>query len=972
MRFVLINIFSLLLFTLSAQERCGTKSPDVKSFEPWISSKILAKNIQQQILGVQAPVYEIPVVVHIHEPASGGSHNISDERVFRQIEILNEDFGRTNPDAVNTPDVFVSVAADTEIQFVLAKQDPLGNPTNGIVRLRGSKNIYNTGSDKKLIRSESYWPPQNYLNIHVLDIQNFLGYASFPITDLEGINNSSDDSIWDGVLIDYQYFGENLSASQFPSYGRTTTHEIGHYLGLRHIWGDGGCNVDDFVDDTPLADDDNGGLSSPCTFPSDDPTVCVTDEMFQNYMDYTDDECMNLFTEGQKARMRTVMENAPRRTSLAVSPGLNNPIRFSNDLAISEIVAPGVGACASTIIPSVQLSNKGNNVITSYNLTLSVNGVSVQSINQSTSLDINETELVIFDSEIILSVPTDLVFTITSVNSVTDGNATNDSATLTLEQTVGNSLPFSDDFESDLNFFGNVGAAFPWEVVTAAKEVPENKGLRFNSFQNTTSFGENTWMKTPIFDLSGVNSAELRFSYSYASSSATFWDGLAVKISTDCGITFSDDFLFNAYGSELATSTNTDLAFIPQGPSDWIDTTINITSYTNIDGVQIAFVGQNGGNNNIYLDDVFVIQTNLNAKDVSVLEIDQPLLTCRDAATVNFQIRNVGFEEITQIQYEYNLEGTTFTETASNLSIVSGEFETFNFDIDLFNGANEIDLTVMEVNGSEDDDLTNNTVSFGITKSEDRDSYPVLLDFESPHFWTSTSPTNALWEETTVGANRMLIADAYNATGFGTQSWFISPVLDVGRLDSAGLSFKVSYAERAGFNDQLQVLMSINCGDSYTFELLNARSDTLAVSNATSSWIPSSESDWKEFKLDLKPSIAWINDIRLAFVFTNGGGNNLYLDDINIGIKPESLVENSFQIFPNPAHKKFNIAFSLDQRDDVLVQIMDVSGRIIFTKQYENVLDQVLDFDVLSQDGFYFVKITGERINMTERLYIRR
>jgi len=971
MRFSLFVALSTLALFLSAQERCGTKIPETGIFEHWLQQKIQSKVSQGRIFETHATVYEIPVVVHIIEPPSG-SLNISNARVLRQIEILNEDFRRTNADAVNTPTAFLPVASDTEIQFTLAKQDPEGNPTNGIVRVQGSKSQYRSDLDQDLMRSESYWPPENYLNIFVLDLQSFLGYASFPISNLPGIDNSSDDSIWDGVQVDYIYFGENPNASAFPSVGRTATHEVGHYLGLRHIWGDGGCGVDDFVTDTPVADDDNGGLSSPCTFPSNDNTVCSTDEMFQNYMDYTDDGCMNLFTTGQRDRMRTILENSPRRISLLSSPALVEPTRFPNDLAIQRILSPNYAECDNLINPSLEVSNHGSTSITSYDLTLSIGGSQVQSVNQTTTLNTDNTEVVTFSSEVLTGTPTAIEFKISNVNGMVDGNSLNDTRSIPLSQSTATSLPFSEDFESSINVLGNNGANEPWEVATAPKEEVTNKAFKFKAFQNSTAFGEDTWIKTPIFDLSGITSAELSFSYAYASTSGTFWDGLALKVSTDCGATFSDDFLFNSYGPALATAAQTDNAFTPQNVTEWKDTTFNITPFAFSDGVQFAFVGQNGAANNIYIDDISILQTNLNARDASVLEVQSPLLTCRSSTSTKFRIRNVGFEEITSLKYEYTSGGTTQTETVTNLSLISGEFQTITFDVGLSDGENGLSLAITEVNGLSDDDITNNSANFSVEKTLTEDSYPLLVDFETSNNWNSFSESSQKWAKTFVSDSWALRVDAFNSVEIGAQSWFISPSLNVGTLDSAGLAFKVSYAQRTGFSDRLQVLMSVNCGESYPFEIFNASSDSLSVAASNSAWVPQSVEDWKEFRLDLKSSIVWNDEIRLAFVFTNGNGNNIFLDDINVGIKPISVKENSFMLFPNPAISNFNVAFSLAERDDVVVQLMDISGKIVFTRKYSNVLDQVYDFSTVAEEGFYFVKITGKQINKIERLYIRR
>lgn len=577
MRFgLLFLIFTIAIFNSYAQERCGSQAPTTGEFENWISTKIAER--QARIEQPLAPLYQIPVVVHVFhkgEPVGTGV-NLSEERIQAQIDSLTADFRRMNADAVNTPPEFLPVAADVEIEFVLAKQDPAGNPTNGIVRMRGSKDSYRSNSDRPLLRSESYWPAEHYLNIFVTDLQVFLGYASFPLISLEGIVNGSEDYIFDGILIDYEYFGVNPSAPSFESYGRTLTHEVGHYLGLRHIWGDGNCSVDDFVDDTPLADTDNGEYSSPCTFPNpDDNTICVMGEpeMFQNYMDYTDDICMNLFTEGQKTRMRTVMDNAPNRTSLISSPGLSEPTRFADDLAAVSILNPKLAECENTVTPELRVVNYGTTVVTSYDVQLMIDSSPIGSPQSiSTSLQPLSSDTVSFGTESIGANST-ISFVISNVNTGTDGNTSNNSISQLMNSTSSTTLPFVQDMETTPEFLGDIGSTFPWEVATAPKETPSNNALIFKAHNNTEWFGDKTILKTPVFDLTNITSGEILFSYAHANRPDGFYDGLMIKASFDCGETFPD-ILFSSFGPELATASETDAYFIPANQLEWIDTLV--------------------------------------------------------------------------------------------------------------------------------------------------------------------------------------------------------------------------------------------------------------------------------------------------------------------------------------------------------------------------------------------------------------
>jgi len=241
-------------------------------------------------------VITIPVVVHVIYGNS--TENISDAQIASQMQVLNDDFRRLNSDADNT----WSQAADTEIEFCMATVDPNGNATNGITRTSTSVSAFSTNDAMKYTSQggKDAWPAGDYLNMWVCDISGgILGYAQFP----------GGGPATDGVVMDYQYFGTIGTATAPFDLGRTTTHEVGHWLNLRHIWGDGNCSADDFVSDTPTSDAANYGCAT-------GHVSCNSTDMVQNYMDYSDDGCMNLFTAGQTSRMRALFEPGGFRASL--------------------------------------------------------------------------------------------------------------------------------------------------------------------------------------------------------------------------------------------------------------------------------------------------------------------------------------------------------------------------------------------------------------------------------------------------------------------------------------------------------------------------------------------------------------------------------------------------------------------------------------------------------------------------------
>ncbi len=262
----------------------------------------------------------IPVVIHVVYNTS--AQNVSYEQIQTQLDVLNRDFRRLNSDTVNTPVPFKPVASDPKIQFCLAKRDPLNNPSLGVTRTYTTVTSWGVDHAVKFTASGGHdaWDRDRFLNIWVCNLGGgILGYATFP-----GGNPAVD-----GVVIGYLYFGTIGSASPPFNLGRTATHEIGHWLHLYHIWGDdnGACWGSDDVDDTPNQGPENYNCPAYPHITCDNGPY---GDMFMNYMDYTDDDCMNIFTNGQSTRMNSAL-NGPRLpilTSNGCVPVSGMPIAF--------------------------------------------------------------------------------------------------------------------------------------------------------------------------------------------------------------------------------------------------------------------------------------------------------------------------------------------------------------------------------------------------------------------------------------------------------------------------------------------------------------------------------------------------------------------------------------------------------------------------------------------------------------------
>jgi hypothetical protein len=257
----------------------------------------------------------IPVVVHV--VYNTAAQNITDAQVQSQITILNNDFRKLNADRTLVPAGFASLAADAEVQFCLAQRTPTGAATNGIVRVSTTTTSFTTNDRVKSSSTggSTAWDASRYLNIWVCNLgSSLLGYAQFP----------GGPASTDGVVCNYTAFG-NTGTAQAPfNKGRTATHEVGHYLNLFHIWGDDGtaCTGSDQVSDTPNQADANVGCPS---FPQVSCSNGTNGDMFMNYMDYSDDACMYMFTTGQKTRMQALFAAGGARVSLTTSNGCTPP-----------------------------------------------------------------------------------------------------------------------------------------------------------------------------------------------------------------------------------------------------------------------------------------------------------------------------------------------------------------------------------------------------------------------------------------------------------------------------------------------------------------------------------------------------------------------------------------------------------------------------------------------------------------------
>jgi hypothetical protein len=457
------------------------KRMTTSQFESWVTPLVnqykTMKNTSQS-----GGIIIIPVVVHvIHSgQAIGTAPNISDAQVRSQIKVLNQDFRKM----LGTPGGTNPAAADIQIEFALALQDPNGNPTNGIDRVDLCEDKWSTTDIDLKLKPKTIWNSSQYMNMWSVDISggSILGYAQFPdASGLEGLDASGGNANTDGVVSLYDVFGSiddndgTFILTAPYNRGRTMTHEVGHWLGLRHIWGDGtgdeaenspDCTATDYCADTPQAGWEHYTCGTFDTCPSS-----PGNDMTENYMDYTNDACMNIFTANQKERMVTIINNAARRKSLITSTK-NMPIALvANDAEITlepSCTKSFCNAVANQTTQSVKIHNRGTSNLISATINYNINGGSNLVYNWAGNLDPNK--YATFDIVINSTSKGTINVSIAGVNSTVDQRSTNNTASGSF------SIPTIPSSYSFTNFIltlqpDNFGSETSWDLKNAAGTI---------------------------------------------------------------------------------------------------------------------------------------------------------------------------------------------------------------------------------------------------------------------------------------------------------------------------------------------------------------------------------------------------------------------------------------------------------------------------------------------------------------------
>lgn len=671
-RFILSSAFLLMFihFIFSQTNRCYTDEAvsRLRAANPaydaqiraWKTAITQAARQTGNASGSRGQLYTIPIVFHVVLSSQSLINSVI-AQIPQQVATLNRDFRKQNSDTSIIRSIFKPLASDIEIEFCLAARDPSGNATSGydyVITSHGAWDPNTQGDDMKFDANggKNAWNTSKYVNVWIVDIAGSFtgGYAYIGSAGVHGSNV-------DGIVLDYDI--------GFGSTSRSLSHEMGHYFGLYHPWGDltGGCSDDDGISDTPVSESANYY----CDF---NINSCITaadlPDQVENHMDYS--FCPVMFTAGQKAVMRNVLTGV--RSSLITNNLGCQGVNVKPDASFS---ASSTSVCPGSM---VAFTDNSLNIPTSWSWTFQGGTPSASNLQHP---------IVTYSAAGVFTV------TLTAANAFGSDTETK-TGYITVGATGGITSIFLENFEGSFPgawTVSNPDNGLTWEAVTVTGSPPGSRAARVNNY-NYNSIGQRDGLISPPIDLTGRTQLSLTFNYAHRRNATNQYDSLIVRVSTDGGTTYPHKVFAKAGGAGFATGYLLSSDFVPATPEDWCAASatgvtcpvIDLSSFSGQSNVRIKFETYNDSGNNIYIDNLSLTGLCTGSTGAPVADFTaSPTAGC-DAVTVNFT--DLSANNPTSWSWQFS-GGNPATSTQRNPTVTYGSPGSYN-----------VTLTATNVNGS--------------------------------------------------------------------------------------------------------------------------------------------------------------------------------------------------------------------------------------------------------------------------------
>jgi hypothetical protein len=628
--------------------------------------------------------------------------------------------------------------------------------------------------------------------------------------------------------------------------------------------------------------------------------------------------------------------------------------------------------CSSDIEPKLELRNYGNTTVQNYSVSLQINGQNVQTLTlTNTNILFSDVKNVSFNS---LTLPSNgeynLSFKIESVNGIQDANIANNIKSTNIRYNLPRQGIIATNFESTTDW--HIRNPNSMVIADAPTEIANNKALTFNFYQTIEPLGSISVLESPLIRVSPLADPRLEFRYAYKHNGNNNADGLFVKVSTDCGVTYPyENLVFSSYGSGLnSTSRLVSAKFTPESGLEWRKATINLASFASAENIRIAFEAQNGGGNNLYIDDISIDAGPVPKYDLVLSSaITSNNILCTAAANFEVTLLNNGTTTLKNIALSYSVNGGAKNTNILNIDSLS-QFRSKTFPISISNLPSntlskiEFEATII---GNQDEVLANNFKSSYLYFDNDEINIPYRNSPPANEWFNFNKEGEQKWSNTSEVYNVGL----FNNVQLGREYWLISPLFDASDYKILGFGFDYAYANRNARNDKLEVRLDLDCSGTFDYVVYEGVGRQLATDTYVNNWMPSNDA-WQQTFLDIS-EFAGNNDIRIAFVATNQNGSDFFIRNIELfdANSQPIRISSPFKVYPNPANDIIRVQFNLPQIEPVKVSLYDIMGRLVYEGNFERILNQSISLYTQNENsGTYILRVQSPSFKSAERIII--